>query len=83
MKATILRDWVWVGRLEIEMECRGEMRLLGRVADRLEALSGYAENGERISYTRSSDYYTTSSTLIESACRSRLLLAVCRLIVST
>lgn len=32
MKATILRDRVWVGRLEVEMGCRGEMRLLGRVS---------------------------------------------------
>ena len=30
MKATILRDGVWVGRL-MEMVCRGEMRLLERV----------------------------------------------------
>ena len=32
MKATILRDWVWVGRLVMEMGCRGEMRLLERVS---------------------------------------------------
>ena len=32
MKATILRDRVWMGRLEVEMGCRGEMRLLGRVS---------------------------------------------------
>ena len=30
MKATILRDRVRVGSLEVEMGCRGEMRLLGR-----------------------------------------------------